>query len=130
MKKTVALLLFAALILCLTACSHNDAPAPTPSPTDEAQPAVASDTDTQHVPPASPTDLDVDEEGYAKALDCVGLTIQQLYDTIGQPVETPVYSALEEPEGAQEGRLTYKGYCVVTLRTATEETVQSIEVIE
>lgn len=134
MKKIIVFFLLTA-ILCLGGCSRGDsgdAAADDPSPTEDITLAVAaSDTNTavaaqNHIPPASATDLSFDETAYDQALDYVGRTLQDLYAVIGQPIEMPIYSPSEIQEGAQDGKLTYQGFFVRTLRTDTGEIVQEI----
>ena len=137
MKKIISILLLTAALFCLAACDRGQsasdpAPSPTPSPTnDDLAILAASDTDAaaavqSHVPPASSTDLEVDGAAYEKALSCVGMTIFDLYDTIGQPQQAPTYVASSQQENAQDGTLPYQGFSVKTLRTETEETVRDV----
>lgn len=139
MRKIIPIILLAAMALSLTACHHNEtaaAPEASPSPTpsqDELAILAASDTDAaaavqSHVPPASSTDLQVDGAAYEKAMDCVGLTIFDLYAAIGKPIETPVYAPSATQEGVQEGTLVYMGFSVTTERTDTEELVRAVNV--
>lgn len=138
MKKTISIILLASVAMCLSAC-HRTAEvseaAPTPVPTasqDELAILAASDTDAatsvqSHVPPASPTDLQIDGAAYEAALTCVDKTIFDLYVAIGQPAQTPVYAPSAVQENAQEGTLVYTGFTVRTLRTDTEEIVQQVD---
>lgn len=136
MKKCIAIILLAAALLCLAACSRDQAAAePTSEPIatpsmDEMALAAASDTDAvasrqSHVSPASSTDLEIDGEAFEKATDCIGLTIFDLYGAIGQPLQSPVYEPSSQ-QNAQDGTLVYKGFSVTTLRTDTQEIIQDV----
>lgn len=136
MKKTILALLLAAAFLSLAACGRGSEqaaePSPSPSPNaDELDIAAASDTDAaaarqSHVPPASDTDLQIDGAAFDKAVDCIGMTIFDLYAAIGQPSQTPVYTTSARQENAQDGTLPYKGFNVQTLRTSTQEIVLDV----
>lgn len=139
MKKAIPILLLAAALLGLAACNRSAGPAATPTPEPSATPTndelaimAASDTDAaasvqSHVPPASSTDLQIDSAAFDAASGCVGKTIFDLYAAIGQPRQTPVYTASETQQGAQEGVLVYNGFTVYTLRTDASEVVQGVE---
>lgn len=138
MKKTVLTILLAAALLSLAGCGSHGGAEPAAAPTADPAPmaaAAASDTDAAlasqtHIPPASPTDLSFDEDSYDLALGYVGRTLQELYAAIGQPIELPLYSPSEAQPGAQDGKLTYTGFYVITLRTDTGEVVQEIRMAE
>lgn len=137
MKKRIAIILLAAAVLSLAACgrggsqpSPTAAPSPTPN-TDDLAIMAASDTDAtasrqSHVPPASATDLEIDAAAYDKAIDCIGLTIFDLYAAIGQPLQAPAYAPSSVQDDAQDGTLTYKGFTVWTLRTDAQEIVHEV----
>lgn len=140
MKKFVALLLLAVIVLSLTGCAAlaeranekeggpHAAPSPTPDLTDILS-ASASDSAAaarDHTPPASSTSIQADQAGYEKALECVGQSVEELYAAVGQPVETPTYGPSCLQEGAEDGMLTYNGFYVWTVRTGTSETVQEV----
>lgn len=143
MKKIVALLLAALLVVSFAACDRfgKDEPAQveaTPEPTPDESLAAeleASATDVAqanqtHTPPASPTDLGYDEELFAKAQECIGLTVQELYEAIGEPQEEPTYGPSCLQEDAEDGMLLYDGFYVWTIRTEESEIVHDVDLDE
>ena len=148
MKKTISLLILAALVLSLAACAgHGDpqnaqspsAPSPTPDMTDILT-ASATNAAAAKTPPASDTNAQavqtqaaagtLDQALFEKAKACIGRNVQELYDAVGQPAETPVYGPSCLQEGAEDGIMAYPGFSVWTVRTDTDETVHDVYVNE
>lgn len=138
LKKIAVFLVLIGLLTGLCACgggalSPTPVPAQTPEPTPdmtEILAASASDAEqaAQNLPPASSTDLSaVDEELYNLALECIGLTVEELYDAIGEPGNIQ-YGASCEEEGAEDGMLFYDGFYVWTVKTEEQETVREVYV--
>lgn len=140
MKKIISLLLAALMMLSLAACggAKDDEAGATPEPTTTEGPSVdleASATDVEqanqtHIPPASATDLVFDEETFAKAQECIGLSVDELYEAIGRPAQEPTYGLSCLQEGAEDGMLLYDGFYVWTIRTQEGETVHDVDVDE
>jgi len=56
----------------------------------------------------------------------VGANVQELYEAIGQP-QSSEYQDSCAVANAQDGFLYYDGFIVVTLKTAEQEVIQSIQ---
>ena len=148
MKKTILLLLCAGMLLCAAACGETEAaPEETPVPEDlelvelepeasveEIMDASAADAEElkEEEAPASATDAVVDEEAYHAALDCVGLTLEELYAAVGEPTGDVSYGASCLEENAEDGMLFYDdmGFYVWTVRTETEELVHAVYTLD
>ena len=139
MKKIVVCLLLISLISGLCACGGGSAaatpePAQTPVPTPdmtEILAASASDAEqaAQQLPPASSTDATaMDEQMYALAQECIGLTVEELYELIGEPGDVQYQASCEGEEGeeAEDGMLFYDGFYVWTVRTNEHEIVRDV----
>lgn len=135
MKKTLALLMALAMILCLCACGaaeESPAPAPTEAP-------AASDSDTQPAPAAddsssnvvimtAPAGSGLNEEKFTKAEQCIGQSVEDLIEAIGEPNRSE-YSSSCLVENAEDGILYYDdyGFYVFSLKDSDgSETVQSV----
>ncbi len=151
MKKLLLLLMTGALALTLAAC-HRDGdasanPRPTPTPDwSDVLAASASDAALSRTPPASASDADVTtdaaveqtpevkaasapattQDAYEKARACIGLSVQELYDAVGQPTGEPVYGPSCLQVNAEDGMLPYDGFSVWTVRSADAETVHDV----
>ena len=139
MKKIVFLMLCAALALSLAACGAS-APEPTPTPeltpiapvapVQEAEEVSASDAAEAAAahPPASPTDVMLDGEAFAAAEACVGLTLAELYEAVGEPTGDVSYAASCLEENAEDGMLFYDalGFYVWTVRSESGEIVHAV----
>lgn len=139
MRKAILLCLCTALLLCLAAC--GDKPEPnmqemhpvTPSPeavsgTDAEEESVTASPESDHAE-ASPADAaaaDLDMTLYEAARECIGMSLQQLYDTIGEPTGGADYAASCLQENAEDGMLYYGGFYVWTLRTEEAEIVHDV----
>jgi len=144
MKKTPIVLIIALMILCLAACGQEAAPPAeeTPDPAalnlqpmapvlDAEEDASADQAAALEVEvPASATDAALDPEVYAAAQACVGLTVEELFDAIGEPTGESRYAASCLEEGAGDGMLFYDGFYIWTLRTETEETVHDVYLLD
>lgn len=139
MKKTLIVFLGAVLALCLAGCGGEAAPEPTPDEALETLVPVqtveevmeASAADAQALAqeaPASATDIELDEEAFAAAEACVGLTAEELYAAVGEPTGDVSYAASCLEENAEDGMLFYDelGFYVWTVRNADGETVHAV----
>lgn len=139
MKKAIILFLLLAMALSLTACAglaqkavDEESATPVPTPTEDPTAVQqASETNAQtavttHTPAASATDAQVDQAAYDRAVACIGMTLQDLYAAVGEPVEPATYGPSCLQDGAEDGMLIYNGFFVWTLRTAEAETVQEV----
>lgn len=139
MKKILFLMLCAALVLSLAACGAAEAePAPaselTPIapvlPAPEVEESSASDAAEAAAaqPPASPTDVMLDGEAFAAAEACVGLTLADLVEAVGEPDGDVSYAASCLEENAEDGMLFYDalGFYVWTVRGESGEIVHAV----
>lgn len=130
MRKTLALLLTVLLLAGLCACGGGDEPqaeaTPTPAPT--VDPASQANADSvKATPPASATDAEPAPGGnYDIAMQYLGRPVAELYAALGEPLEEPTYGPSCLTEGAEDGILTYDGFYVWTVRTATDELIQDV----
>ena len=141
MKRTLILMICAVLALCLTGCGGEPAPGPTPSQelnletlapvltTEEVMEASAADAEARAAEePASDTDVEIDEDAFAAAKACIGMTIEELYAAVGEPAGGTSYAASCLEEDAEDGMLFYtsQGFYVWTVRNADGETVHAV----
>lgn len=144
MKKITALLLLLGLMMSLCACgnqsepvqeSDNLVPMEPVLPEATVDPAVieeimvASETNAtalgEQEPPASATDVNLDEEAYALAQEFIGLSAAEMQAAIGEPTSVQ-YAASCLEEGAEDGMLFYPGFYVWTVRNGADETVHDV----
>ena len=149
MKKLLLTLTICALALSLVACRKDGSdradakPTPTPNWSDVLA-ASASDAANAKTPPASATDATAQptveqtpevkaasapataQDAYEKARACIGLSVQELYDAVGQPTGEPVYGPSCLQVDAEDGMLPYDGFSVWTVRSADAETVHDV----
>lgn len=136
MKKLLALLLALMLVVVLCACGQTETPTESDASGDlkaeEEIPTVADDSgaDTYVLTDdmKNAGDGTLNEEKYQLALDCVGETVDVLYDAIGEPEAEPHYAASCLEMGAEDGQLYYDsdGFYVTTLKNADGETVMGV----
>lgn len=134
MKKLIALLLAALMILGLCACNKTpDAPATDPAPvvTDPAptEPAATepAPTEPDDTKPA-PTEPEMSD--FEKAQSCVDLSVEELYALIGEPESSDYAPSCLNPEAGEDGNLYYDGFIVYTYREGDTETVSYVEAAE
>lgn len=136
MKKIIALLLMLGLMMSFAACGAQEAAVSDALEPVEAtaEPAVeeimaASESDAavlaEMAPPASNTDIAVDEDGYAKAQELVGQPVEALYEAIGEPGDSQ-YAASCLEDNAEDGMLFYEGFYVWSLRTEEDEVIHAV----
>lgn len=140
MKRIAALLMILGITVSLCACgaeepvqvSENLVPL---EPVEEVEVQdleellIASETDAAgrggQEPPASATDVELDEELYALAESFVGQSAADMRTAIGEPLSVQ-YAASCLEEGAEDGMLFYPGFYVWTVRNGAEETVHKV----
>lgn len=141
MKKLLALLLAALMLLALCACGETEkTEAPTTAAADDSgdlntEGAVVADdsgADTYVLTDDMKNEGDgsLNQEKYDLAMDCVGESVDVLYDTIGEPEEEPHYASSCLEMGAEDGQLYYDsdGFYVTTLKNDDGETVMGVVV--
>ena len=150
MKKILLTFCAAALLLSLAACGGteteeapnmeplaptvtevpaSDADAMKEAPAEaEAAPDDASESDAGEITEAASETDAVDSYDPAllqAAQDCVGASVEALYNAIGEPIEAQ-YAASCLEENAEDGMLFYDGFYVWTVRNADGETVHEV----
>ena len=114
MKKTLLLLLIAALLLGLCACGQSEA---------SAQPAAEKERPAgmESVLPGAGAESDLKQ--LAESL--IGESVELLYEKLGEPLSAEYApSCLGDGE---DGELRYEGFTVFTYRDGASETVQDVD---
>lgn len=139
MKKLIALLLAACMILCLCACEGNSDPGQT-EPQSENPPAQQEVQDP--VVPENSEDPSENENTQGEdpvppeltpfelAQSCIDLSVEELYALIGEPESSDYAPSCLNPDVGQDGNLYYDGFIVYTYREGEVETVSYVEEIE
>lgn len=138
MKKIFALLLVLGLMMSVAACGAKTESSESLVPLEPveatAEPTVeeimlASETNAaalaEAVPPASATDTSLDKDAYETAQEFVGMSVEELYEAIGEPADSQ-YAASCLEENAEDGMLFYDGFYVWSLRGAEDEIVHAV----
>lgn len=135
MKKFFALLLVFGLVMSFAACGAEKESVAESAPVEvTATPTVeeimlASETNAaahaEAVPPASATNTSLDQAAYETAQEFVGLSVEELYEAIGEPTDTQ-YAASCLEDNAEDGMLFYDGFYVWSLRKGNQETVHEV----
>lgn len=139
MKKLIALLLAAMMILCLCACEGTSDPGQT-KPQSENPPAQQESQD-----PVVPDNSEDPSEGentqgedqvpqdqtpFELAQSCIDLSVEELYALIGEPESSDYAPSCLNPDVGEDGNLYYDGFIVYTYREGEVETVSYVEEIE
>ena len=140
MKKLIALLLAACLILSLAACGTTNVEAPqAETPTEPAateptptEPAATEPTPTEpeatEPPETQPTEEDMSD--FELAMTCLDLPVEDLYALIGEPESSDYAPSCLNPDVGEDGNLYYDGFIVYTYREGDMETVSYVEETE
>ncbi len=132
-KKLICILILILLLSTLTACGAQEAAgAPTPEPT--AAPPVPSLNAVlpgAETPAASDAPVDetpaVDEALLEAARACIDREVAELYDAIGEPLDSSYAPSCLVP-GGQDGELYYEGFTVATYRDGEKEIVLDVNI--
>lgn len=132
MKKIVAMLLAALLVLGLCACGQ-EAPAEESTPinvTPKVEETLAIEETIPLATPAATEDLagaaeQKTQEQKALAESCIDKDVRYLYELIGKP-ESSDYAPSCLVDG-EDGMLYYDGFVVYTTREGNKETVYYVE---
>ncbi len=138
MKKLIALLLAACMILTLCACTGNDDPGQTepqnenPPAQQEQDPVIpensedpSEDENTQGEDPVPP-----EQTHFELAMTCIDQSVEELYALIGEPESSDYAPSCLNPDVGEDGNLYYDGFIVYTYREGDTETVSYVEEIE
>ena len=127
--KKMRILAVVLLLICLTACGTKEAPEQTP-----AEPTAPAETHVVEEAPAEPEEEPVVEEPveeepanpqYEQALSLIDGSVEELYDTVGFPVDY-MYADSCLGEG-EDGELYYDGFTVYTYRDLEDnETIYDV----
>lgn len=138
MKKLIALLLAACLILGLCACGKTNVETPpveenpTPSQPAATDPAPTEPDPTEpeatEPPETQPTEPDLSD--FELAQSCIDLSVEELYALIGEPESSDYAPSCLNPDVGEDGNLYYDGFIVYTYREGDVETVSYVEEIE
>ena len=139
MKKTIVLILIAALLLALTACgsdaanegqsAEEEAPVITSVLPGTSQNAPADEPEQASEETAVPAQSEVSDtaELVARVLEMKGQPVEDLIELLGEPLSRD-YSSSCLVEGGQDGQLVYDGFTVYTLvRADGTETIYDCE---
>ena len=134
MKKTLAVILAAMMLLAFAGCGSKNGPTvvvETPAPKAEITPVPAPETPEPEETPAPQEEApaenpDFDEEMFNKAKALEGEDIRELYDAIGMPDSAEEYTSSCMGDG-EDGQLHYPGFDVFTYREKGEEIVYIVE---
>lgn len=138
MKKLIALLLAACMILSLCACTGNDDPGQS-EPQNE-NPPVQQEQDP--VPPEKTEDPSEKENTQGEdpvppeltpfelAESCIDQSVEELYALIGEPESSDYAPSCLNPDVGEDGNLYYDGFIVYTYREGEVETVSYVEETE
>lgn len=128
MKKLIALLLAAMMMLALCACRDAGSQEPeTSEPTEtqeESQEEIPTEEETEEVPVA------VVNADMALAESCIDKSVEELYQLIGEPLSADYAPSCLNPGEGEDGNLYYDGFVVYTYREGDTETVNYVEETE
>lgn len=154
MKKLLALLLAVLMLAALCACGETETTTDTTAATtadaesenvtetavdesgdlqvEETAVADASGGDVYVLTDEEAENGNLNEEKYQLALECMGESVDVLYDTIGEPEGEPHYASSCMEMDAEDGQLYYDadGFYVTTLKNADGETVMGVVVYD
>ena len=142
--KTVFIFLLILTMLCLAACgaeapsSEPDIPSQAPvtetgSPAsplpsmDSVLPGSDLEPDTAENDPVET--VTYDEASFLAAQDCIGKSVAELYEAIGEPHGSSYAPSCLDPDGdGEDGELYYDGFTVATFRKGDSEIVWDVNV--
>lgn len=139
MKKLIALLLAAMMILGLCACEGNGDPGQTepqsenPPAQQESQDPVVPDNSedpSEDENTQGENQVSQDQTPFELAQSCIDLSVEELYALIGEPESSDYAPSCLNPDVGQDGNLYYDGFIVYTYREGEVETVSYVEEIE
>ncbi len=112
MKKLILFVLAAAMLLTLAACGGN-----------AEQPGETTTQSTTQ----DAVETTRNEDLKALAQSCVGKTVEELYDLVGQPDDSAYADSCLNPGVGEDGNLYYEGFTVYTYKEGDVETVEYVE---
>lgn len=127
MKKAI-ILLAALLALTLCACGEESpAPtttAPTTAPAVTTEPTAVPTTVPETTTAPTTEATEAGDDRMAMAESCIGKSVEELYDLIGEPESSDYAPGCLGP--GEDGELVYEGFTVYTYREDGEETVRVV----
>lgn len=138
MKKLIALLLAACLILGLCACGKTNVenppveenPTPSQPAATEPDPTEPDPTEPEATEPPETQPTEPDLSDFELAQSCIDLSVEELYALIGEPESSDYAPSCLNPDVGEDGNLYYDGFIVYTYREGDVETVSYVEEIE
>lgn len=135
MKKLIALLLAAMMILGLCACGKD--PVETPQNNDpvaqnpvENENPVENPSEDPSEDPSEEQPTEPEKSALELAQECIDLPVEDLYALIGEPESADYAPSCLNPEVGEDGNLYYDGFIVYTYREGDTETVSYVEETE
>lgn len=126
MKKLIALLLAALLLLALCACDNSETPA-AESTEPSSQEAPSQNTEEPSEQATEPQPTEPEKTPFELANECIDKTVQELYELIGEPQSADYAPSCLNPGVGEDGNLYYEGFIVYTYREGDKETVSYVE---
>ena len=129
MKKFTVILLALCLMLSLTACGKEEAPAPTEAPAPAAPVATEAPAPTEAPAVEEPVEeAPAEPSAMEKAESCIGGSVEDLYDLIGEPNSSDYAPSClgGVATGGEDGMLYYDGFVVYTYREGDNERVDVV----
>lgn len=126
MKKLIALLLAALMLLSLCACDNSEVPA-AESTEPSSQEAPSQNTEEPTEQATEPQTTEPEKTPFELASECIDKTVQELYDLVGEPKSADYAPSCLNPGVGEDGNLYYEGFIVYTYREGDKETVSYVE---
>lgn len=142
MKKLIALLLAACMILSLCACGDSNDPVQNDDPQNGNPVAGQEQTPVDQGNSENPEDPNEGQNTgnedpvppeltpFELAQTCIDLSVEELYELIGEPESFDYAPSCLNPDEGEDGNLYYDGFIVYTYREGETETVSYVEEIE
>lgn len=131
MKKWMALLLAAMMMVTLFACKDAGTEPEVPQTTEA--PELLESTEEMELPTEEITEtvpLEVVNADLALAESCIDKSVEELISLIGEPVSADYAPSCLNPGVGEDGNLYYDGFVVYTYREGEMETVSYVEETE
>lgn len=131
MKKFIALLLAAMMLVSLWACG---AEVPEDPETTEGGNGETTEAPVQEDPTEQTTEQTTETPVAASPMElaesCIDKSVEELYELIGEPESADYAPSCLNPGVGEDGNLYYDGFIVYTYREGDTETVSYVEEAE
>ena len=126
MKKLIALLLAALMLLAMCACDNSETPAAeSTEPSSVEEPSQKTEEPSEQV--TEPQTTEPEKTPFELAYECIDKSVEELYELIGQPQSADYAPSCLNPGVGEDGNLYYEGFIVYTYREGDKETVSYVE---